>query len=113
MSPQTAQSRPASDKPGGCHAPCSEGRRFLERRGAFHLRYKRRTSLDLPMRPGKRVKTSEANGAWRGTMALHGSAAEPGQVIWEMSGYHVRRNRWAPARSYKGGPHVPRGTRRR
>jgi hypothetical protein len=53
--------------------------------GGFHPYSKRLARLVPPAMLGKNVKTPGARGARRGTMALHGPAAEPREVIWEMS----------------------------
>ena len=85
MSQQTAQSRSCSDKPGGSHAPGGENGAFLGLSGASS------PGSNGPRRPRsapdarKKRENVDAKGAWRRTMALHGPAAEPGEVIWEMS----------------------------
>jgi len=58
---------------------------FLEQSGVWHPCNKGLAGLVPPPTRGKSVKTPDAKGAWRGTMALRGPAAESRKVIWEMS----------------------------
>ncbi len=85
MSRQTAQSRSCSGKPGGSHAPSRGNGAFLGLSKAPSPGSKALGELVPPPPSEKSVKTSGPKGAWRCTMAPHGAAAEPGQMIWEMS----------------------------
>ena len=85
MSRQTAQRRSCSDKPGGSPAPSGKDGAFLGPSGAFSPGGKGLGGLVSPPTAEKGAKTEDAKDAWRCTMTLHGPAAEPGQVIWEMS----------------------------
>ena len=85
MSQQTAQSRSCSDKRGGSHAPSGENGRSWSSREPRTPATSASPASFRPGRPGKRRKDMGAAATRRCTIALHGPAAEPGQVIWEMS----------------------------
>jgi hypothetical protein len=84
MSQQTAQSRSRSDHPGGFRSPRAENGAVL---GILGLQPPLERAGPGPSGLGRSVKspTNVYLRPGRGTMALHGPAAEPGQVEWEMS----------------------------
>jgi hypothetical protein len=85
MSQQTAPSRCSSAKPGGSHA-LRGGDGAVSR--LLALRPALKTGPTGPGQPPERADEPEKDARTRaghGTMSLHGPAAEPGQVIWEMS----------------------------
>ena len=86
MSQQAAQSCSRSDNPGGTSAPGGGNGALLGLSEAPSPTSRGLGGLVPPPTPGKSVRTSDAKEAWRCTIALHGPAAEPGQIIWEMSG---------------------------
>ena len=85
MSPPIAQRRSCSGKPGGSPAPRREGAAFL---GLLALQPTLRTDGTGPFQPPEAGRRPEKRIRLRpgcGIMTLDGPAAEPGEVIWEMS----------------------------
>ena len=83
MSEQTAQRRSCSDKPSGFFAPRGENGAIF---GLLGLAPALKTGPGQHRKPRKGSEKRVRTRVRRSTMALHGSAAEPGQAKWEMSG---------------------------